>query len=127
MVPLPKDFGDVEVFAVVGPGEDAPTGATSSTTASPKPGTESVAPLGDDETRTLLRVMLKKMPAQPAALTYAEIIARCHPAVSRDAIQGTIVEAAAGSNWQVTAHQETVAFEYTVPSPLVSSQPKRGW
>jgi class 3 adenylate cyclase len=126
-VQLPKDFGEVEVFAVVGPGEEAPIGTVVTTAPSTKPATESVAALGDDETRTLLRVMLKKMPAQPTALTYAEIIARCHPAVTRQAIQRTVVDAAADTNWQVTAHQETVAFEYTMPSPIISSQPRRGW
>jgi len=128
-VRLPKDFGDVEVFAVVGPGEDPPA-------VSPPPqklvgdhaASEAIPePLDDNETTSLLRVMLRTMPAQSTAMTYPEIVAKCHPQVDRSVIQRTLSAAAAGTNWRITAGRETVTFEFEIPSPIVSSTPRRGW
>jgi class 3 adenylate cyclase len=128
-VDLPKGFGQVKVFAVTGPNEDAPAApANQGSPPAVATGEETKAsPLGDDETAGLLRVFIRTLPAKSVNLTYAQVIAKCHPRVDIEHIKRLLPTVLQGTNWRATVGEETVALEFHMPGPVVISNPRRGF
>lgn len=125
-VDLPKRFGTIKVFAVLGPNEDPPTAATAAEAQMPV--AVEGRPLSDSEISAMFRVLLGGLPRPGSTLTHEAIIGRCHPRVSRDAIARLLPGAVQGTNWRVTIGEATASFEYR-PSVgvLVRSRSPRGY
>jgi hypothetical protein len=80
-------------------------------------------PLSDEETTAHLRVMVQTLPVRGIILTYAQVVERCHPRVSHDAIKRILPKVVGGTSWRCTIGEATVTLEFKPPQP---KSPPRG-
>lgn len=67
--------------------------------------------------------MVRTLPVRSMSFTYAQIVEKCHPRVSHDAIKRLLPNVVGGTNWRCTIGEATVTLEYNFPQP---KPPPRG-